>query len=50
MSEIEIDKLLNNILQKAGINESSFNSIIVSGERGALPHGMPSERKIKDHD
>lgn len=50
MSEFEISALLQYYAIKAGASQMSFETIVSSGERSALPHGRPTERKIKAHE
>lgn len=50
MKEIEIAKFIYNSFIDLGASSLSFNSIVASGERGALPHGRASEKLINDGD
>ncbi len=45
-SEVEIAAALEAGLRLNGSDGSSFEPIVVSGRRGALPHGRPSERRL----
>jgi len=46
ISEIEIAAELEMFMRKAGAAGPSFDTIVASGERSALPHGVASGRKI----
>ena len=48
VSELEIRNELSANLKKHGASKDSFDAIVVSGERGSLPHGKPSEKLLKD--
>jgi len=37
-------------MSKLGSEERSFATILLFGERSALPHGIPSSRKLNDGD
>lgn len=51
ISEIEIRNILNNELNKLGSERNAFETIIASGkENGALPHAVPTERKVQKGD
>lgn len=50
MSEYEISALLQYYAIAAGAQQMSFETIVGSGERSALPHGRPTARKIKAHE
>lgn len=45
-SEITIASRLQAEIRRAGGDEESFPTIVASGPRGALPHGLPSRRVI----
>jgi len=47
MSEKEVAQLIRNYFEEKGINFLSFDTIIVSGKNGALPHGQPSDKIIQ---
>ena len=47
ISENLIDHQLNFEMKKLGADKESFDSVVVSGSRGALPHGKPSNKKLK---
>ncbi len=48
-SEVEIAAALEYEIRKRG-GIAAFSTIVVSGERSALVHGTPSERKIREGD
>ncbi len=50
VTEKDIAAELEYRFKKNGADKPSFNTIVAAGERGALPHGTPSERKIKAHE
>lgn len=46
MSEMEVNNELEMFMRKNGASGSSFDTIVASGHRGALPHGVASEKII----
>jgi Xaa-Pro aminopeptidase len=48
ISEIEIRNNLEFQMLKFGAEKPGFDSIVVSGERSALPHGKPSSKLLKE--
>ncbi|MBQ7288109.1 MAG: aminopeptidase P family protein [Clostridia bacterium] len=46
VSEKQIAAELDYAMRKAGAERSAFDTIVVSGKRGALPHGEPSYKTI----
>ena len=50
VSEREINAWLQYYSLMAGANKMSFDTIISSGPRTALPHGRPTDRRIKAHE
>ncbi|MGM9912061.1 M24 family metallopeptidase [Floccifex sp.] len=50
MTEYEISALVQYYSIKAGAQQMSFDTIIATGERTALPHGRPTQRKVKAHE
>ncbi len=48
MSEIELARMLERKMVDLGASEPSFDTILVSGESGALPHGVPSDKKLQE--
>jgi len=47
VSEAEIALELEYQLKKMGSEGNAFDTIVASGERGAMPHGSASDRKLK---
>lgn len=47
--EVKISHTIIDYLSQHGVKES-FDTIVASGERSAMPHGHPTERKIKKGD
>ncbi|WP_411844336.1 M24 family metallopeptidase [Salinicoccus sp. HZC-1] len=47
MSELEVRNEVENYMRKLGAEGSSFDMIVASGYRGALPHGTASEKIIE---
>jgi Xaa-Pro aminopeptidase len=50
MSERELATELEYQMSKLGSEELAFATILLFGERSALPHGLPSERQLKQGD
>ena len=50
VSEIDIAAELEYFMKKNGAEKTSFDTIVLSGERTALPHGVPGDRIIKNGD
>ncbi|MBM7542425.1 M24 family metallopeptidase [Amphibacillus cookii] len=48
MGEIEVANELEFFMRKKGATSSSFDIIVASGYRSALPHGVASEKKIEN--
>lgn len=46
--EIDVANELEFYMRKLGATSSSFDIIVASGDRSALPHGVASEKKIKN--
>ncbi|WP_276351979.1 M24 family metallopeptidase [Cohnella caldifontis] len=46
VSEIEIAAEMEYFMRKNGATGPSFNTIVASGERSAMPHGVASEKKV----
>lgn len=46
-SEIDLALALEMTMRRNGAESLGFSTIVVSGERGALPHGHPTERRIR---
>ena len=47
MTELEVSALIQYHALKKGASGMSFETIVVSGERGAMPHGRPTNKKLK---
>lgn len=48
MREIEIANELEYEMRKLGASKSSFDIIVASNERSALPHGVASEKRVEE--
>ena len=48
MREIEIANEMNRYMKEIGASKESFEMIVASGKRGALPHGVASNKRIRD--
>lgn len=49
-TEKELAALFDYIMAKNGSHGVSFDTILLTGSHTSMPHGVPSERKIKDGD
>jgi Xaa-Pro aminopeptidase len=49
-TELEVSNELEFFMRKAGATSSSFDIIVASGYRGALPHGVASDKIIENGD
>ncbi|TCJ03282.1 M24 family metallopeptidase [Cytobacillus praedii] len=47
LTEMEVSNELEFFMRKAGATSSSFDTIVASGYRGALPHGVASDKIIE---
>ncbi|MCM3757022.1 Xaa-Pro peptidase family protein [Sporosarcina aquimarina] len=47
MTELEVSNELEFFMRKQGATSSSFDTIVASGVRGALPHGVATDKKIE---
>ncbi len=47
VTELALAIELENLQRKFGASKGSFDAIVVSGKRGALPHGQPSTKKLQ---
>ncbi|WP_432355359.1 M24 family metallopeptidase [Sporosarcina sp. A2] len=47
MTELEVSNELEFFMRKQGATSSSFDTIVASGIRGALPHGVATDKKIQ---
>lgn len=50
MTELEVAALLQYHALKRGASGMSFETIVVSGERGAMPHGRPTSKKLRKNE
>ena len=50
MTEKEVALLLETSMRKDGASGTSFDTIVASGVRGALPHGVPTDKPLADGD
>ena len=50
MTEYEISALVQYYSIASGAQQMSFDTIVSSGERTALPHGRPTGRRVKTHE
>ena len=48
VTEKDIASEIEYFMKKSGAEKTSFDTIVLSGKRTALPHGMPSGKKIKN--
>jgi Xaa-Pro aminopeptidase len=49
-TELEISNELEFFMRKQGASSSSFDTIVASGVRSALPHGVATDKKIESGD
>jgi len=49
-TELEVSNELEFFMRRAGATSSSFNTIVASGHRSALPHGVASDKIIEAGD
>ncbi|RDY25324.1 aminopeptidase P family protein [Romboutsia weinsteinii] len=47
MTELEVAALIQYMSMKKGATGMAFDTIVASGERGAMPHGRPTTKKLK---
>lgn len=50
MTEKEVSAEIDCFMKKNGAESSSFSTIVAAGERGSLPHALPSDRQLKKGD
>ncbi len=48
VSEVEVALELERVMRQEGADGSGFDIIVASGERGAMPHGVASPKKIQE--
>lgn len=47
VKEIDVSNELERLMREQGATSSSFDTIVASGYRGALPHGIASDKEIQ---
>lgn len=50
MTELELTAELEYLMRKFGADGPSFSTIVLAGEKAALPHGVPGNRTFKNGD
>lgn len=50
MTELELASQFEMLMKKFGARGPSFSTIVLSGEKSALPHGVPGERQFQKGD
>ncbi|WP_174614541.1 M24 family metallopeptidase [Virgibacillus ihumii] len=50
MTEVELAAELEYLMKKFGAEGPSFSTIVLSGEKAALPHGVPGDREFRNGD
>lgn len=50
MTEMQVNNELEFFMRSKGASGSSFDTIVASGYRGALPHGVASDKVIEQHE
>lgn len=50
ISEIEVAAEIEHCMRKLGSEKPAFDTIVVSGERGSLPHGLATNKLIESGD
>lgn len=50
MSELQIASMLTQELSDAGAESAAFGPIVASGPNSAIPHALPTERKVQEGD
>ena len=50
MKEIEVRNEMLRYMMELGASKESFDIIVASGKRGAMPHGVASNKRIKEGD
>jgi len=48
--ELDLVAELEYFLKKSGANKTAFETILISGPKTSLPHGVPSDRKLQQND
>lgn len=47
VTELELASEIDCFMKKIGAEKTSFETIVVSGKRSSLPHGLPSSKKLQ---
>jgi len=50
VSELDLVAELEYFMKKSGSKNTAFETILISGPKTSLPHGVPSERKLQQND
>lgn len=50
ISELELKDIIEASIKKEGINKMSFETIVLFGENAANPHGVSSDRRLKNNE
>jgi Xaa-Pro aminopeptidase len=50
MKETDVVSMMQNALKKRGASDFSFGTIVASGERSSMPHGVASDKLIESSD
>ncbi|WP_040227015.1 M24 family metallopeptidase [Bhargavaea cecembensis] len=50
MTEAELTAELEYLMRKVGADGPSFSTMVLAGEKAALPHGNPGDRKFREGD
>lgn len=50
MSELEVAAELEYIMKKNGASYPAFETIAISGKKTSMPHGIPDDKKLENHD
>lgn len=50
MKEYELSALLQYLAISNGASGMAFDTIVASGDRGAMPHGRPTDKTFKEHE
>jgi Xaa-Pro dipeptidase len=50
MTELELTAEFETLMRKFGADGPSFSTIVLSGEKAALPHGSPGDRQFQNGD
>ena len=47
MTELEVKKFINDTMISLGADKESFDTMVLSGKKGSMPHGVASNKKIE---